>query len=199
MPNMDDNFGGELAALDFAKLLGAPMVATINAQAQSAMVTLSFLQSKVFMDQGQVKTLGFTYKKLMPAPDGTTQPMDVQLDVPLLSMAPIPYIRVESLLIDLNVKLHSIQTNKTENTFEFTDTDKESAWLSPVSMNVKVTDKNTYSHNSTVDREYSMHVQLRAVQDEMPGGLAKVLEIFQQSIESQSKGNAAPATAGRSP
>lgn len=188
----DENFGGELAALDFSKLLGAPMVATINAQAQSAIVTLNFLQSKVFVDQGQVKTLSFTYKKLMPAPDGTTQPVDVQLDAPLLSMAPIPYIRVESLLVDLNVKLHSIQTMKLENNLNVDSSTSSSSWFSPVSFNVKVAEKNTYTHNSTVDREYSMHVQLRAVQDEMPGGLAKVLEIFQQSIDSQSKAAVTP-------
>ena len=182
-----EEFGKELAAIDFGTLIGAPMIATINAQAQSAMKTLEFISNPIFISKDKkIQTIEFTYDKQVPAADGTTQAEGQRLSIPLITMAPIPYIRIESLMIDLNIKLHSTQTTKTENELNVQTDASSSSWWNPVSMHVKVTDKNTYSNNTTVDREYSMHVQVRAVQDQMPGGLGKILEILEQTIQSQS-------------
>jgi hypothetical protein len=40
---------------------------------------------------------------------------------------------------------------------------------------------------STVTRDYSMNVKVRAVQEEMPGGLSKLLSILEASITEETK------------
>jgi hypothetical protein len=54
-------------------------------------------------------------------------------------------------------------------------------------VNLKVStsyQKNTQS-GSKVDRTYSMAVHIRAVQDEMPAGLERILGILEDSIKAQ--------------
>lgn len=63
-------------------------------------------------------------------------------------------------------------------------------------MNLKVStsyQKNT-SSGSKVDRTYSMAVHIRAVQDEMPAGMEKMLGILEDAIKSQPTKAPAPVT-----
>lgn len=193
MPDPSPNFAKELSAIDFESLLGGPMVATINAQAKSAMTTLNFIKNDVFIKDGKLQTVAFEYEKQVPVPGGggMTMPTSQKLTAPLLSMVPIPFIRVEKLFIDLNVKLHSLEEDKSssETTKQFNASGGGWGWVPK--MSVSVSSRNTTSNSKTVDREYSMQVQLTAVQDTMPGGLAKILSIFEQAIESQAKSNEA--------
>ena len=49
----------------------------------------------------------------------------------------------------------------------------------------------TFNTNNSVQaserREYSMEIHVRAVQNEMPGGLSKILEILDKAIKEEKK------------
>ncbi len=115
----------------------------------------------------------------------------MKLEVPILTMLPIPFIRIEETTIDFNAKINSVEETKTDETFKVDASldakVKYPPLFSVASVNLKVStsyQKNTQS-GSKVDRTYSMAVHIRAVQDEMPAGLERILGILEDSIKAQ--------------
>lgn len=186
-------FDADLAAIDFSAILGGPMTAAINAQAQSAMVTLEFINSVGFQSGGdgggttlKANEVDFTYSKSIPAKDGTVSQQTSSLTVPILSIVPIPFIRVQQLSVDLNVKLNSVQKASTSNSIVTNTNITPNGFLSffsPVKFSTTIVSKNESRTSSTITESYDLSVKMLAVQDQMPGGLAKVLQILQDSMD----------------
>jgi hypothetical protein len=115
----------------------------------------------------------------------------MMLEVPILTMLPIPFIRIEETTIDFNAKINSVEEAKADDQFK-TDASLDATVKYPpafavATVNLKVStsyQKNT-SSGSKVDRTYSMAVHIRAVQDEMPAGMEKLLGILEDAIKSQ--------------
>lgn len=125
----------------------------------------------------------------------------MMLEVPILTMLPIPFIRIEETTIDFNAKINSVEEKKTDETFKFDASLDAKVQYPPlfsiVTVNLKVStsyQKNTQT-GSKVDRTYSMNVHIRAVQDEMPAGMEKVLGILEDAIKSQPANAPAPTPA----
>lgn len=116
---------------------------------------------------------------------------DMKLEVPILTMLPIPFIRIEETTIDFNAKINSVEESKTDDSLKV-DASLSASYKYPplfsvATVNLKVNtayQKNT-SSGSKVDRTYSMAVHIRAVQDEMPAGMEKILGILEDAIRSQ--------------
>ena len=99
----------ELSQIPFAHLIGAPMKAAIEAQALAAQSTIEFIHKVGFQqpsgggndllftnpandaDAGTLRSVSFLYKKK----DENGVESNFELTVPLLSITPIPYIRIE--------------------------------------------------------------------------------------------------------
>ena len=115
---------------------------------------------------------------------------EMKLEVPILTMLPIPFIRIEETTIDFNAKINSVEEAKSDDSFKIDAsldaTVKYPPLFSIATVNLKVNtsyQKNT-SSGSKVDRTYSMSVHIRAVQDEMPAGTERVLGILEDAIRS---------------
>ncbi len=178
--------GAELAALDFADIIGGPLVAVINAQAKAAIATTNFIQKFAFTTDKPPKLQAVTFDFSQVIGPGLT-PSQLSgvstIQVPLLTIIPIPYIRVEDMSINLNVQLHTTSSTSFSNDFALSASAGGSFF---VSFSVSVTDKNTYQFGSTVDDTYSLQVTVHAVQDQMPGGMSQVLSLFTNIIQAQS-------------
>lgn len=188
--------GKELSAINFDQVIGGPLQSVIRAQASAAQVTSDFIENTAFEHSSttaggsgskKLKVVEFDYSQLMGSTfSGSKDALSIK--VPLLTMLPIPFIRVDSMTIDLNVSLHSTHTTNETNdasvsasaggseNFEF----EQSHWQT------SVTDRNTYQNNQVIDDTYSLHVTVHAVQDQMPGGMQNVLNIFSNVIQQQS-------------
>lgn len=186
--------GKELAAIDFAQVIGGPLEAVITAQARAAAVTTQFIQSTAFEQDSttgatgtgpqKLKVVEFNYGQLMGSVAGGPSADALVIRVPLLTMLPIPFIRVDSMTIDLNVTLHSTQTTSEKN--EASVTTNVSGEYVGTKFSTSITDKNTYQNDMVIDDTYSLHVTVHAVQDQMPGGMQNVLNIFSNVIQQQS-------------
>lgn len=287
--------GQELASIDFASMLGGPLVAVVNAQTQAAMSSVNFIKEVGFMPPAQeqdVTTQGvgapiyvaFKYPKevapydpgapgiitgatvsnpgsgytpgtvtVTPGGDGTglaatatadangaitavtvtnggtgytnatltiaapgtggtqataaatlipkraaapAQIQEMKLEVPILTMLPIPFIRIESTTIDFNAKINSVEYTKTDTTLKV-DAKLQVGYGKPfvgsVKLNVSTSYQRTTQQGTNVERTYSMPVHIRAVQDEMPAGLERILGILEDAIKAQPT-KALPAT-----
>lgn len=123
---------------------------------------------------------------------------DMTLQVPLLTIVPIPFIRVASTDIELNVKINSINTSS-----ESSDTDVSSsvnsgasynAWFARghIDINASVSHQKKSSSTEEVKKEYSLNIKIHAVQDDVPVGMGRILDILEEAIVP--KVAAAPAT-----
>lgn len=188
--------GKELAAIDFAQVIGGPLEAVITAQARAAAVTTEFIQNTAFEKDSsaaggaagtgpqKLKVVEFNYGQMMGSIAGGPSADALVIRVPLLTMLPIPFIRVDSMTIDLNVTLHSTQT--TNETNEASVNTNVSGEYAGTKFSTSITDKNTYQNDMVIDDTYSLHVTVHAVQDQMPGGMQNVLNIFSNVIQQQS-------------
>ena len=193
----------ELRQIPFQHLIGAPMKAAIEAQALAAQSTIEFIQKVGFKtpgggfepndmlfedtsadaDAGELRNVTFSYTKK----DETDTPQAFQLTVPLLSIAPIPYLRIDEMTIDFSAKLTDSIERRTSTSFNLNTSvsGKFSAFWSPIKSEFRVS--STYNAaaatRSAQKREYRMDIHVRAVQDEMPGGLSKVLDILEDAIQ----------------
>jgi hypothetical protein len=138
---------------------------------------------------GNGATATAAFQVAVPAQPAQVQ--DMMLEVPILTMLPIPFIRIEETTIDFNAKINSVEEAKTDDTFKIDAsldaTVKYPPLFAVATVNLKVStsyQKNT-SSGSKVDRTYSMAVHIRAVQDEMPAGMEKMLGILEDAIKSQ--------------
>lgn len=221
------NPGEELSTINFESLIGGPLIAVVNAQAQSAIATVNFIKTVGFKQKASEDEFGgdtgttdpiyvsFVYPKETqpyvprvladpgdPAADPPIPPVeaadpvpaqyeDHELRVPILTMLPIPYLRVEEATVDFNARINSVEYRKTDSTLKFSSK-FEGKYGNFLTGSVKLNTSFSYQKNtqagSRVERTYSMAVHVRAVQDEMPAGMERILGILEDAIVSKPSG-----------
>lgn len=182
--------GDELSSVDFESMIGGPLTAVVRAQTQSANTSVDFIKSVGFdADSGKPTMVSFSYDKAVEttAADGTTsiEVKPYNLTVPILTMFPIPFIRVEETTIDFNAKINSVQESSTTSSHDLNTSLSAKAGWGPFSAKLKVSYayKKTSTSGSKIERTYSMAVHVRAVQDELPAGTERLLSILENSIK----------------
>ena len=178
-----------MQAIPFNSMIGGPLKACIEAQAMAAKTSWEFIQNvglNTDPETGDKKAVNvsFSYNQ------GGRM---VQLNVPLLTIVPIPYIAIHT--IDINFKANisasssSVKENSSSENVDAGGTAKAKLNLGIFSVEAdlkanysskkdsKATEESKYSVESTID------VAVKAGQESMPAGLAKVLELLGNSLE----------------
>ncbi|WP_345672951.1 DUF2589 domain-containing protein [Streptomyces phyllanthi] len=196
----------ELQQIPFSQLIGAPLKAAVEAQALAAQSTIEFIHKVGFKQPsgndapdlvfddvtkdasaGELRSVTFSYTK-KDENEGTNE---FSLTVPFLAITPIPFIRIDEVTIDFNAKLTDSVQRKTSSEFNLDSEVKGSysAFWSPIKVEARVSA--TYNQKSSSSerqqREYTLQIHVRAVQDEMPAGLSRMLDILEQAIQEQPK------------
>ncbi|HIC80294.1 MAG TPA: DUF2589 domain-containing protein [Kiloniellaceae bacterium] len=171
---------GELQALPFGSLIGGPLDAAIEAQAKAAVSSVNFIRSIGFDDKGAVQNITFTAKK------GSTE---TEITVPLLTIVPIPFIRIDEMTIDFKANITSSKesADKTvESTSKSAKVNASARYLFfKASLEASISSKkdSESTKNSKYSVETTIDVHVHAVQDELPAGLAKMLNILADTIQ----------------
>lgn len=108
--------GDQFTGLDMQNLIGVPLTATADASVQLAKSTADFISTVGFDEAGNAHTASFKFDKLGYNDDGTTNQEEMNVDVPLLAIVPIPNLQVDevNILFDMEVK----QSEKSESSFD---------------------------------------------------------------------------------
>lgn len=171
-----------LKSLPFGNIIGGPLVACVEAQAQAARTSWEFIQNVgLYTDGEEKKTVNVSFQFIK---DGHM----AQVTVPLLTIVPIPYIAINS--IDINFKANisaSAASAEKENSSSAADVKTSASarcFWARGSMNASYSSKKDSSatKDSKYSVEYTMDVAVHAGQDSMPAGMAKVLEMLNNSI-----------------
>lgn len=197
---VQDDATKQLGSLPFGNIIGGPLVAAVEAQAKAARSTVEFINAVAFTTpaptsgettptSGQnaprvLQTVEFTYKS------GT---QDVSLKVPLLTIVPIPYIRIDDMTIQFKANI-SAETTTADTTNSSTALNVNASASGKASWGVASVEASfsaaysakkdsTSAANSKYAVEYTMDIYVHAVQDDMPAGMQKVLSLLNDSIK----------------
>jgi hypothetical protein len=170
----------ELNNIDFAKMIGGPLQAAVDAQVASSLATVQFIKEVGFAPANggkpELVMVEFSHKRKDVDADGKDVEKDVSLRVPLLAMLPIPSLRIEHVIIDFNVKLNSVESTTASSELGG-GVEGKGGW-GPVSFKVTASYQRKTATNVEVKKEYALNVNVKAVQDEIPAGLEKCLNII---------------------
>jgi hypothetical protein len=197
---IQDDAARNLGSLPFGNIIGGPLVAAVEAQSKAARTTVDFIQSVAYAppvdgETQRLQTVDFTYK---------SGDNDTTLSVPLLAIVPIPYIRIDDMTIqfkaNISAETASANTDATStNTNVNANVTGRYGWgpakvEASFSAAYSAKKDSTSAANSKYAVEYTMDIYVHAVQDDIPAGMQKVLNILNDSIQKP-----APSPNGNSP
>jgi hypothetical protein len=195
MPNLVQ----ELNSLDFSVYIGGPLQAAVKAQHDASISQVNFIKEVGFVpavaasgttpaSPAQLRYVDFNYQKSIPNPSydpavSGSKPFNessVNLKVPFLTMLTIPAIRIDEVTIDFNAKLNSVETQNISSEFQGSASLSAKFWK--IKLNASASYKKTTSSTSTTEKTYTLGVHVRAVNDELPAGLSRILDMLEDSI-----------------
>lgn len=186
------SFIGREMALPMEQIIGGPLQAIIKAQSMAAHTTAEFITNVGLETVGsatKARTVAFSFDRKKVTDTGTESTETVSLNVPLLTILPIPFIRVEQATIDFSCTVASSNIDTSKTNFGLSASASGGFFGVKASLNTSFSTEST--HKSEVTRTATLKVQVKAVQDKMPAGLEKILEILQTAI---TDGSTAAAT-----
>ncbi len=150
-----------LGSIPYGTLIGAPMTAAVEAQALSAQTSIDFIRSIGFESTddgvgfGPIRQVTFTYSRRNTT-DGTDD--TVEMKVPLLTIVPIPYLRIDDLTIDFTSKITEEMLRSTKRDSS-TEAEAElsinySHFLSPVKVGFKASISTKHSSSTATSNRY---------------------------------------------
>lgn len=113
---------------------------------------------------------------------------NMELKVPILTMLPVPFIRIATTDIEFNVKINSMSSSASESTHSDTKEGGGSAgyagfgFKANATFNASVSNQRKSSSTEEIKKEYSLNIKVHAVQDDLPAGISRVLDILEESI-----------------
>lgn len=203
MPNGTDAQG---AALSLYQLLGAPLYALIEAETYAAEATADFIERVGFeatgsppdgpanRDIGRMRTLSFRQERR----DAAGQAASYRVDVPLLSILPIPAMQIKEAELEFFVKIVDMVQSRRRRQVGAkeappdTETDKEeTAGLVPIADSNRIDFKSMMGHgqlggdgSSRTGLDMQVHIRIKVEQADVPAGLSRLFNLMEQSISS---------------
>jgi hypothetical protein len=173
----------DFQALPLEFIVAAPLKAAINAQAIAAATTKTFLES--MLTDNKPQTVDFT-AQLVQTIDPVTKAAKNQamsIKVPLLSIVPIPHLRIDSVTTHFLYSITQTITSKEARDYAANLEVKGSGLLSGllgVSLSGSVASKS--AQESTTNRSGTLEITVHASEAPMPEGLSKLLDLMSKAV-----------------
>lgn len=190
MPN--PNFPGELGSIPYETIIGGPLNAAVEANADASMTAAKFIQDVGFQeaDDGWESSrkpvyVTFSYKKtVIDDESGAESTKEFEMRVPLLLLVNIPYFEVSRVTVDFNVKLNSVQTYATSSKFDIDSEVKgKQGWFTGnVKWKVSASYQKQRSQSQKIERTYDQSVHVEAESVEPPTGVTRVFDVLEETI-----------------
>ena len=186
----------EQAALSFYQLIGAPLYALIDAERYSADATVRFIeeigfkpapavegQPSIQEDLGELRTLKFTQERR----DSTGASASYQVEVPLLSILPIPALQIREAELEFFVKIIDMVAQKQTTSASQTPTATKSIMPSPERIDMKTMLGRGQANAPTKPKsafDMQVRVKIKVGQADIPAGLSRLFNLMEQSVSS---------------
>jgi hypothetical protein len=182
----------ELRSLPLFEIIGAPMIAIVQAQAQAARATVEFIEKIGFSQEekddgsqpraGALRMAEFRYTK----PDENREPATFVAQVPVLSLVPIPGIQVKNAKISFTAKITDAVAEPSEGAQSpKAAAQSQPSWLRPslTSFRGSLAPAARPADNEAPARgNFEMNIEVELEQMPIAPGLEKILNLMDQAI-----------------
>jgi len=152
------------------------------------MTTARFVEEVGLDENGEVKNLEFSFKRKVIDPDtGEVKDEATTIEAPLLTILPVPFIRIKDMTVHFNFTIKTAAYDKTQHDFSAKLSTKAGWGWGSVKLNASYGFKK--ESRSQVDRSSELDITVNAVQDEMPEGLKTLLNVLRESIAPSKSGS----------
>ncbi len=152
-------------ALLLEQIIASPLRAIVDAQSESAKATVDFITS-LMKREGETLTpesVELKYAQIVQdAGTGELKPEEQKLDIPLVTLVPIPYISVDEAEIEFDAKIVAARPERGVRTV-------------PIYA--------TYASKTKVDFSGEMHIKIKAKRADVPEGIAKMITALGASLK----------------
>lgn len=190
-PLKDNNsVASHFTNLPIGQLICMPFIEMARGQAELCEVYIQTLfqiafkdaKSATFDNSNETRILKFSYTR--PVVDeltGTVTPKQFEVDVPLLSLVPIPAFTLNSadVSFDMEVNVANTQTNTT--TEELSSNVKFGFWGVSGNIAGKVTNSSSGTFNSSQKATYK--IEVHAIQQPAAEGMEKLTALLSETME----------------
>ncbi|WP_247729114.1 DUF2589 domain-containing protein [Halovivax limisalsi] len=193
MPRPD--FPKELGNIPYSKILGAPLNAAVEANAEASETAAQFIQDVAFKESEGFDTFGaqrepvyvnFHYRKDATNAEGEVETQEFQMKIPLLLLLHVPYFEVNNVTVDFNVSLNSVHAKRVET--EGGGGGSVGGLLGGIiGFNVGGSYQRTEKRQQKIERKYDQSVHIEAGSIEAPTGVTRLLDVLEQTITETSE------------
>ena len=171
--SVEEQFKG----LSMSSLIGGPLKAACDAQMELAKSTAEFISQMGFDENNKCRTVEVAFKRPGLKENGNVEAEQMKLEVPLLSIVPIPNLQIDEVNVLFEMEIHEEVKGEEKSIASVTGID------SPFGLKVNISGNvSSITNNMDSDNSAKYHVQVRATQGEMPEGLSRVLDILNTAI-----------------
>lgn len=180
--------GQEFQGLPMADLIGGPLNAACDANLNLAQTTADFIKQVGFSPDGKsIRTADFSFNRPVVVKDGdkeTIKQEKVDIEVPLLAIVQIPSLKVDLVDITFDMEVKSSESSSESSDKKAGFEAEGSGGIGPFKVSVKMSGSisSHKEHTRSTDKSAKYHVQVKASDQGMPEGLARVLDIMNQAI-----------------
>jgi hypothetical protein len=178
MPN-DILPGAEFQALPLEYVLSMPILATVKAQAVAADATRAYIERLVHPQTRRPLTVDVSVEH----PDESGGRICTQVRTPLLTLAPVPALRIDGLKVQFRYEVtHTIQDSRSvEGGMQLGV--QAGPLLGPwVDAGFKGQVSSRAASESTTNRSGALEIELTASEAPVPEGLARLLSFLSNSV-----------------
>lgn len=150
-----------LNSIPFGNIIGGPLAACVQAQAEAAQTTLNYIrgftmtESHLDVEGAEPITVSFSF---------IMEGVPIRMTVPLMTIVPIPYMRIEHVDLSFTADITACDNEKMEAKF-----------ASEGYQGVEEDEK-------SVSMQSKMGVHVRASTGDIPSGMAKMLDFFANNL-----------------
>lgn len=178
----DDNFTNEIQGLPIELLIGAPLKAAAHANTLLAEEMVKFVENVGYETdrktrKQKVRSVAFEYNK--PEVDqetGEVVPVAYEVNVPLLSLVPLPNLQVKTVDVEFDMEILSVSSD----TEEDNEKGNSNRSLDNISIIGKASTHREHSRKSDNGAKYEVKVHAETTQT--PEVLARILDLMASSV-----------------
>ena len=170
----------EFQALPLQYIIAAPLKGVIEAQKVAADSTKTYIESMIGKDG---KPISVSFDAAVSNGDGQNT---VSINAPLLSIVPVPHIRIDSFTTKFSYQISQVSKEATQ-TSKGAEVDAKIGGNPWVKASVKGHISSTSSKESTMNRSGSLEITVNASESPMPEGLARLMTILSDAVTTETK------------
>lgn len=172
----------QFTGISMEQLIGAPLLAVVNAELQLADSTAAFIRQAGVDENGKTRTATFFFQDTAADETGQQGKRNMQVDVPLLAVVPVPNLQIDEvgLTFDMEVK----QSERKDSETELGGNMDGGLGFGPAKVAIRgnVSSHNHHTRQSDFSAKY--HLDIRATNHGTPEALERVRDMMLAGLSS---------------